>query len=45
VTGTNGSATCTPSGLNNLKLQLAGSYTVTYAGNASYLGQTASAKS
>jgi hypothetical protein len=44
VTGSNGTATCTAGGLTNLTLQLSPSYTATYAGNGSYLGQTATGK-
>ncbi|HEX3794495.1 MAG TPA: Ig-like domain-containing protein [Acidimicrobiales bacterium] len=44
VTAANGTATCTATGLTGLTLDLAGSYTVTFAGNASYTGSTATAK-
>jgi hypothetical protein len=44
VTGANGSATCSASGLNVLTLDLSGSYTVTYAGNADYQGSSATGK-
>ncbi len=43
VTGANGSATCTATGLTGLTLDLDNGYTVTYAGNGSYLGSSASA--
>jgi hypothetical protein len=43
VTGTDGSATCSATGLNQLTLVLNGSYTVTYAGNASFIGSSATA--
>jgi hypothetical protein len=43
VTGTNGSATCTATGLTGLTLDLNNGYKVTYAGNGSYLGSSASA--
>jgi len=43
VTGANGVASCKATGSNGTTLQRAGSYTVTYAGNASYLGSSATA--
>jgi hypothetical protein len=44
TTAANGTATCTATGLSGLTLDIAGSYTVTFAGNASYLGSSATAK-
>jgi hypothetical protein len=44
VTAANGTATCTASGLSGLMMDLAGSYTVTYAGDGSYLGSSATGK-
>jgi hypothetical protein len=44
VTAANGTASCTATGLGSLQLVLNGTYTATYAGNASYLGSSSSAK-
>jgi hypothetical protein len=44
VTAANGVASCTATGLGAFQLILNGTYTATYAGNASFLGSSASAK-
>jgi hypothetical protein len=43
VTNTLGVATCTPSPLGTLEVDLTGGFTATYAGNASYIGSNGSA--
>ncbi len=45
VTTANGTASCKATGANGTTLAKAGSYTVTYAGNGSYLGSSATALS
>ncbi len=44
VTAANGVASCTATGLGALSLELNGTYTATFAGNASFLGSSGSAK-